>query len=63
MECNKENSLLRILTKNKAALLVLILGIVLLVLPGGKSSSMHSPGDGAEFDTEEEKLGAVLEQI
>jgi len=51
-----------LLSENKAALLVLVLGLLLLLLPGSNSRD-SSPGDGAEFDTEEEKLCAVLEQI
>jgi len=63
METNKESGLLHVLEKNKAAILVLLLGILLLALPSGKSNDVHTPGDSAEFDTEEEKLCAVLEQI
>lgn len=62
METEHEHGIGRILVKNRAVLLVLALGLILLLLPvdGGAEDT---PGAGAEFDTEEEKLCAVLEQI
>ena len=63
MEDNHESGILRVLEKNRAALLVLLLGAALLLLPSGKRNTDSAPGDGAQFDTEEEKLCAVLEQI
>lgn len=63
MKSWSESSLFRALEKNKAALLVLVLGVLLLLLPDGKSGGGRSPGENAQFDTEEEKLCAVLEQI
>lgn len=63
MKSWSESGLFRFLEKNKAALLVLVLGLLLLFLPEGEGSGQRFPGDEAQFDTEEEKLCAVLEQI
>ena len=49
--------------KNKALLLILLLGAALLLLPGKDGTAQRGPGDKAQFDDDEEKLCAVLEQI
>lgn len=63
MEAKSEKRLGVLLEKNRAAILVLLLGIALLMLPSGKKATASGPGEDAQFDTEEEKLCAVLEQI
>ena len=63
MKAKDENTAARLLEKNKALFLILLLGIVLLAIPGKTGDARNAPGEKAQFDDDEEKLCAVLEQI
>ncbi len=52
------------LEKNRPALLVLLLGVLLMLLPGGVFSTGRGGDERtADFDTDEEKMAAVLSRI
>ena len=58
-----EKEAVKLPLKNKALFLMLLLGAALLLLPGKTAESRSGPGEKAQFDDDEEKLCAVLEQI
>ena len=63
MKVKDESTTQHILEKNKVFLLILLLGAALLILPGREGAVQRGPGEKAQFDDDEEKLCAVLEQI
>ena len=63
MKTKDENRAGKLLEKNKALLLLLLLGAALLLLPNAGGETRGGPGEKAQFDDDEEKLCAVLEQI
>ncbi len=60
---DKRRSALRFLDRNKPVLLVLLLGVALMLLPGSLFSADSAGESDGLFDTDEEKLAAVLGQI
>ncbi|MBE6968605.1 MAG: hypothetical protein E7442_00570 [Ruminococcaceae bacterium] len=63
MKTKDEKGGSRLPEKNRALLLVLLMGAALMILPGKTAAERSYPGDDAKFDSDEEKLCAVLEQI
>ena len=63
MKVKDESTTQHILEKNKVFLLILLVGAALLILPGREGAVQRGPGEKAQFDDDEEKLCAVLEQI
>ena len=63
MKARDENTALHLPEKSRLLLLALLLGALLLLLPAKSSGERSGPGAKAQFDSDEEKLCAVLEQI
>ena len=63
MKAKDETAAPGLLEKNRGLLLILLLGAALLLLPGKEGTAQQMPGEKAQFDDDEEKLCAVLEQI
>lgn len=63
MKAKGENAAQGLWEKNKVFLLLLLLGAALMLLPAKGGEGVTGPGAKAQFDDDEEKLCAVLEQI
>ena len=63
MKAKDEKAAAKLPEKNKALFLMLLLGVALLLLPGKTGEGRSGPSEKAQFDDDEEKLCAVLEQI
>ena len=63
MKAKDENAAQGLWEKNKVFLLLLLLGAALMLLPAKGGEGVTGPGAKAQFDDDEEKLCAVLEQI
>ena len=63
MKAKDENAAQGLWEKNKVFLLLLLLGAALMLLPAKGGEGVAGPGAKAQFDDDEEKLCAVLEQI
>ena len=63
MKVKDENAAQGLWEKNKVFLLLLLLGAALMLLPAKGGEGVAGPGAKAQFDDDEEKLCAVLEQI